>query len=108
MEEILGDSSRLSLFKRGYKHGAFDKEVDGPLHWAIQEKFIEAALYLIQEAGEDTNRLDSNQRSPLEVALEKKLFDVFKALVENKADVNLVGVNNHIRFVFNKSFENVK
>ena len=94
MGEFFGDKSALSLFKRGYKHGAFDEEVDGPLHWAIQEKFIEAALYLIQEAGEDINRLDSNQRSPLEVALEKKLFDVFKALVENKADVNLVGANN--------------
>ena len=93
MGEVFGDKSALSLFKRGYKHGAFDEEVDGPLHWAIQEKFNEAALYLIQEAGEDTNRLDSNQRSPLEVAIEKNLFDVFKALV-NKANVNLVNANN--------------
>ena len=70
--ENLGDNSKLSLFKHDYTNGAFDKEVDGPLHWAIQEEFIEAALYLIQEAGEDTNRLDSNQKSPLNWALGKK------------------------------------
>ena len=86
------ESGIVSLFKKGYIFCDIDKEVDGPLHWAIQERQPEIALYLIQE-GEDTNRLDSNQRSPLEVAFEKKLFDVFKALVENKADVNLV--NNH-------------
>ena len=81
------------LFKHAYKHGIFDEEVDGPLHWALQNGCIEAALYMIKE-GEDTNRLDSIRRSPLKVALVKNYLDVFKALVENKADVNFVGANN--------------
>ena len=60
------------------------------MHWAIQN-FYPAALYFI-EKGEDTNRLDSNQRSPLDLALEKNYPRVFKALVENQADVNFVSV----------------
>ena len=66
-------------------------EFASPLHWAIQKGFDRCAVLLI-ENGEDTNKLDSNQRSPLDLALEKNYLLVVKALVENQADVNFVSV----------------
>ena len=66
-------------------------EFASPLHWAIQKGFRIIAFVLIQN-GEDTNKLDSNQRSPLDLALERNDLFVFQALVENQADVNFVSV----------------
>ena len=66
-------------------------EYASPLHWAIQKGFRIIAYILIQN-GEDTNKLDSNQRSPLDLALERNDLFVFQALVENQADVNFVSV----------------
>ena len=59
----LVEKSFLTYIKFGRKFGLDDENqhVDGDLHWAIQNEFTEIALYFIEE-GEDTNRLDSNQR----------------------------------------------
>ena len=66
-------------------------ECGGSLHWAIEDGFSGVAIKLI-ENGKDVNQLDSNQRSPLDQALKKDDFNVFKALVENQADVNFSSV----------------
>ena len=66
-------------------------EIGGSLHWAIEDGFSGVAIKLI-ENGKDVNQLDSNQRSPLDQALKKDDFNVFKALVENQADVNFSSV----------------
>ena len=49
--------------------------------WVIQDGYL-------GENGEDPNQLDPDQMSPLEWAHEKTEFHVFKALVENQADMN--------------------
>ena len=66
-------------------------EIGGSLHWALEDGFSGVAIKLI-ENGKDVNQLDSNQRSPLDQALKKDDFNVFKALVENQADVNFSSV----------------
>ena len=66
-------------------------EFASPLHWAIQEGLTLIAHVLIVN-GVDTNQLDSNQRSPLDLALEKDYFHVIIALVKNQADVNFESV----------------
>ena len=92
----LVEKSFLTFIKIGRKFGLDNENPDwpdGPLHHAIQIEFPPVALFFIEE-GEDTNRLDSDQRSPLDWALEKDLFEVFKKLVENQADVNFVAHDN--------------
>ena len=84
------DYSALLYCKLAEKQGWLD-EFGGPLHWAIQNGKSGAAIKLI-ENGEDPNQLDSNKRSPLVLALEKNELHVFKALVENQADVNFESV----------------
>ena len=80
----------LSCLLHLQKQGWMD-EFASPLHWAIQNGFDRCAVLLI-ENDEDTNQLDSNQRSPLDLALQKNYLLVVKALVENQADVNFVSV----------------
>ena len=78
-------------------------EFASPLHWAIQEGFTLIAEVLIAN-GVDTNQLDSNQRSPLDLALEKNYLHVVKALVENQADVKQQIFFRLNHFIFNISY----
>ena len=54
----------LSCLLHFQKQGWMD-EFASPLHWAIQKGYDRCAVLLI-ENGENTNQLDSNQRSPLD------------------------------------------
>jgi uncharacterized protein len=83
-----------AFFDAGINPNGFNENGETPLTWAMQSAETKTIKALIDKV--DINLKDKKGNSPIHLALSKDKEDIFNALLEKGADVNVAGMSGKV------------